>query len=87
MLKLGKLNDLIDPSNPIILVNPEPMADGSTRKHDIKLSDRHDYAWGPRMKNKFDCHIRQQEIDTFFVTVTTINPGIVLTYKICYKLS
>ena len=63
------------PDTPIILVNPEPMADGSARKHDIKLKPEHEQNWSAKLKNKWNCHIKQQDIDTFFVTVTTIHPG------------
>ena len=72
---LVKLNDLVDPANPIILVNPEPMADGSAREHNIKMKPEHEKEWNQRLKNKWNCHIKQQDIDTFFVTVTTIHPG------------
>ena len=75
MFKLGKLNDIIEPDSPIILVNPEPMADGSTRSHDIMLNSSHEMNWSERLKNKWDCHIGQQDVDTFFVTVTTIHSG------------
>ena len=51
------------------------MADGSARKHDIQMKPEHQNEWDERMKNKWECHIGQQDIDTFFVTVTAITPG------------
>ena len=72
---LGKLNDLIDPKNPLIFIAPEPMADGSARKHNIKMEPHHEANGTQRFKNKFDCHIAQQDVDTFFITLTTIHSG------------
>ena len=51
------------------------MADGSARQHDIKLKPEHEQNWSYKLKNKWNCHIKQQDIDTFFVTVTTIHSG------------
>ena len=51
------------------------MADGSARKHDIQISQQHMQEWDERMKNKWECHIGQQDIDTFFVTVTVVTSG------------
>ena len=57
------------------MVNPEPTADGATRQHDIQMKPVHENTWSQTMRNKWHCHIGQQDVDTFFVTVTTIHPG------------
>ena len=51
------------------------MADGSARQHDIIMKARDEQYWSQRMRNKWECHIQQQDVDTFFVTITTIHPG------------
>ena len=51
------------------------MADGSARQHDIVMKTRDEQFWSQRMRNKWECHIKQQDVDTFFVTITTIHPG------------
>ena len=76
----NKLNDLIEKDAPLLFIAPAPSVSGMARKHDIKPKPEHVEEWNSqgqeyaqRMQNKFDCHIGQQRIDTFMVTITTIH--------------
>ena len=78
--KAKKLNDLILKDAPLLFISPAPSVSGQQRSHDITISNEHREKWekmGPNMANymnmKFDCHITQQQIDTFMVVVTTIH--------------
>ena len=75
-----KLNELIEKDAPLTFISPAPTMGGCGRRHKIQATEKDQEAWKKlgtnyesRMKRKFDCHIRQQKIDTFFVVITTIH--------------
>ena len=78
--KANKLNDLIEDDAPLLFIAPAPSNAGTAQYHDIEVKPEDLEKWNEKgqeyaknMHQKFDCHIGQQKIDTFLVTVTTIH--------------
>ena len=75
-----KLNDLIEKDAPLTFITPAPSMGGLNRRHkikpdpaDVQLWEQNGTRYAERMHRKFDCHIRQQKIDTFLVSITTVH--------------
>ena len=76
----AKLNDLIEEDAPLLFIAPAPSSASIAQKHNIKINPEHMDQWNrqgrnfaDKMSQKFDCHIGQQRIDTFMVTITTVH--------------
>lgn len=65
-----RLCDMI--KSPLVMVCPEPLADGNAYEHPVRMTPEHIELWSSDQKVRYEAHIESQQVDTFHVQMTVV---------------